>query len=58
MAAPKKVIALFDVDGTLTPARKEVDPAVLAFLAVSVFVAFDISWSSLMVDRIRSYELR
>ena len=26
--AEKKVIALFDVDGTLTPARKEVDPKV------------------------------
>lgn len=27
------MIALFDVDGTLTPARKEVSPEVLAFLA-------------------------
>ena len=29
----KKVIALFDVDGTLTPARKQVDPQVLEFLS-------------------------
>jgi len=29
----KKTIALFDVDGTLTPARKEVHPKVVAFLA-------------------------
>jgi len=28
----KNIIALFDVDGTLTPARKEVDPAVVEFL--------------------------
>jgi len=28
----KKLIALFDVDGTLTPARKEVSPEVLDFL--------------------------
>lgn len=31
-ANEKKVIALFDVDGTLTPARKEVSPEVLEFL--------------------------
>lgn len=29
----KRIIALFDVDGTLTPARKEVAPEVLEFLA-------------------------
>lgn len=32
-APVKKILALFDVDGTLTPARKEVDPKVLEFLA-------------------------
>jgi phosphomannomutase len=31
--AKKNIIALFDVDGTLTPARKEVDPKMVAFLA-------------------------
>lgn len=33
MAAEKKILALFDVDGTLTPARKQASPEMLAFLA-------------------------
>jgi phosphomannomutase len=33
MAASKRVIALFDVDGTLTPARKVVSAEVLEFLS-------------------------
>jgi hydroxymethylpyrimidine pyrophosphatase-like HAD family hydrolase len=33
MATSKRVIALFDVDGTLTPARKVVSAEVLEFLS-------------------------
>jgi phosphomannomutase len=32
-AASRKILVLFDVDGTLTPSRKSVQPEVLSFLA-------------------------
>lgn len=32
MAAARRTIVLFDVDGTLTPSRKVATPAILAFL--------------------------